>query len=163
MRQTSSGKSVLHISLAYHNTQNTNPSNWYLSSKTLNIQCQQYQPRQQFHSKSYLLGLSWAVCFALQTILHIARRLLLIIVPAQRISIQSDQSGHQSGCVGASVTGWHSWAHWSLQNCPMESILESSVTGNAGLQDSDTSWGNRIKLTKCGLIPASLYVLYLCL
>lgn len=46
MRQTSSTKSILHISLVYHNIQNTHPSNWYLSFKTLNIQCQQYQPRQ---------------------------------------------------------------------------------------------------------------------
>lgn len=134
MRQTSSSKSVLRISLAYHNTQNTHPSSWCLSFKTLNIQCQQYQPRQQFHSESYLLVLSWALCFALQTTLHIACRLLLIIFPAQSILIQSDQTKWPptKWLWGASVTGCHSWDHWSWQNCPMESILKSNATSSAG-------------------------------
>lgn len=137
MRQISSSKSVLHINLAYHNTQNTHPSNWYLSFKTLNIQCQQYQPRQQFHSKSYLLVSSWVFCFTLQTILHIAHRVLLIIVPAQRILIQSDQRKWPptKWLGGASVTGRHCWGRTVLWRASWKAMLLVLQ----GLQDSDTS------------------------
>lgn len=130
MSQTSSGESVLPICLAYYNTQKTHPPNWYLSLKTLNIQCQQYQPRQQFHSKSYLLGLSRAFCSTRQTTLRTACRIFLITVPSQSTLIQSGQ--RTEWLWGASGTGCHSWDHWTLQNRLMESILKSDATSTAG-------------------------------
>lgn len=99
---------------------------WIFNASSINLDSN-FTPRA-------LLVLSWAPCFPLQAVLHTACRLLLIIDPAQRTLIQSDQKKWPptKWLWGASVTGCLSWDHWSLQNCPVESILKSSTTGNAG-------------------------------
>lgn len=146
MSQTSSGVSVLRICLAYYNTHKTYPSNSYLSFKTLNIQCQQYQDS-NFTPRA--ISQFWVgLCSTLQTTLRITCRVLLIIVPAQSILIQSGQT---TGCevpllqsVTAGPTECYRTVLWRAYRKVTLLVMQ-------GLEDSDTSWGNRAKLTKYGL------------
>lgn len=105
-----------------HPTRISPSKHWIFNASSINLDSN-FTPRA---ISRFWVGL----CSTLQTTLRVTCRVLLIIVPAQSILIQSGQT--TKWLWGVSVTRCHSWAHWMLQNCPMESLLKSDATSNAG-------------------------------